>query len=396
MTHLILIAAAFAAADTRFADVTESHLPSSPELHSLGSTAVDIDEDGDLDLILAVEFGRNLFYRNDGQGKFENVEGAFADRRHDSEHVEAADFDGDGHLDLIFVAEDDRNHEFYLGRGDGTFTEATDRLPGKSEANGLAVGDLNGDGLPDIFVGNTGSEDRRRGPVSPQNFLWLNDKDNPGHFIDATENLPKLSDQTQSVALADVDEDGDLDVILGNEAPPAGLLINDGQGKFIAAEGFAEGLDMHTRQVFAEDFTGDGHVDLVFFNLTSNAGEYERDPQTIILVGEGSRRYIGETEKNLLPKNTYSTYSGLPVDLDGDGDLDLVSGAVKIPGFSPDRLRALINDGKGNFTDETDAFFPESAVGRNWAIIDGDFNGDGKVDLFIGGWGTQARLLLSQ
>lgn len=61
----------------------------------------------------------------------------------------------------------------------------------------------------------------------------------------------------------------------------------------------------------------------------------------------------------------------------------------------PLQLRAWQNDGKGFFKDVTLDAVPGITVGRSWSMGSGDLDGDGKTDIFIGGWGTQARLLLT-
>jgi len=60
------------------------------------------------------------------------------------------------------------------------------------------------------------------------------------------------------------------------------------------------------------------------------------------------------------------------------------------------QAQAMQNDGKGNFKLVTSDVIPQSTVGRSWGIAVGDVNKDGKQDLFIGQWGTQARLLLGK
>src|SRR5690349_6099318 len=125
-----------------FKDVTTTHIPIDGKEHALDVALWDVDNDRDLDAILALESEPNRLYLNDGKGMFTWKKGAFTDVDHDSEHVRIADFNKDGIADVIFVAEDDQTHEYYLGKNDGTFTDVSDRLPPKSEANGLDVGDV--------------------------------------------------------------------------------------------------------------------------------------------------------------------------------------------------------------------------------------------------------------
>lgn len=176
----------------RYRDVTATHVPVAPDLHALDVAFVDVDSDGDRDVIVAVENGVSRLYINDGTGHLTWRPGAFGTTERDNEHVRVADFDRDGHTDVVFVAEDTQQHQLYLGDGEGGFVDISERLPRRSQGNAVAVADVDGDGLPDIVVGNS-SEPRPGEPTTdPQDFLWLNDRANPGHFIDATyTNLPR-------------------------------------------------------------------------------------------------------------------------------------------------------------------------------------------------------------
>lgn len=372
-----------------FDDITSTHFPIDSEAHILNPILVDIDGDGDLDVIMALELDVNRLYLNNGNGEFTWMKGVFSDVKHDTEHVRIADFDNDGNWDVIFVAEDDQNHEYYLGNGDGTFRDVSNRLLAMSEGNGLEVGDVNGDDLPDVVIGNSGEKG--------QNFLWLNDENNPGHFMDATATrLPQINDATQSIALADLNGDGHLDMVVGNEVPPNRLLINDGNGVFSEKpEGLELLVPLETRMVLLFDVDGDGYDDIVFSNLTSNGGKWTKDPQVRVLINDGNANFRDETESRM-PRNEFSSYASQYIDFDGDGDLDLLISTIEIPGFNPLQVRAYENDGNGYFTDITDKAMPNKTVGRGWDIAVGDVNGDGIDDVIIGGWGTQARLLLGK
>ncbi|WP_051960057.1 FG-GAP repeat domain-containing protein [Sphingobacterium sp. ML3W] len=377
------------AQSTYFKDVTLTNLPQDAKAHALDVILVDVDHDGDLDLVLALESEPNRLYLNDGKGGFTWKKGVFAEKPHDTEHVRTADFNKDGFMDLIFVAEDDQNHEYYLGKGDGTFVDASDRLLGKSEANGLDIADVNGDGLVDIVIGNTGK--------APQNFLWLNDPERPGYFIDHTTTaLPQVNDQTQSVKLADLDGDGHVDMVLGNEVPPNRILYNDGKGNFTAHdEGLPLKVPLHTREVIVFDANGDGKPDLLFANLTSNGGAKDKDPRARLWINQGNRHLVDETESRI-PEQLYSTYAAATIDFDSDGHQDIILSAIKIPPFEEMQVQALRNDGSGHFSLVTDQVIPEVTRGRSWGIAVGDVDGDGIDDMIIGGWGSQVRLLLGQ
>ena len=111
------------AGSTIYRDVTATHVPTDPDLHALDAVFVDVDHDGDLDVLVAVEGGANRLYLNNGDGRLTWVEGAFGTTPRDNEHVVSADFNGDGYMDAVFVAEDDQVHSYFLGGPGGTFTD---------------------------------------------------------------------------------------------------------------------------------------------------------------------------------------------------------------------------------------------------------------------------------
>jgi hypothetical protein len=375
-----------------YADVTTTHVPPGPDMHAVDATMIDADGDGDLDVAVAVERGPNALYLNDGKGRLSWKSGAFDATAHDNEHVASADFNGDGHPDLVFVAEEDEVHALYFGDGRGGFADMSARLPRGSQGNAVAAGDVNGDGLPDIVVGNT-AEDKSK---PARDFLWLNDPARPGHFVDVSStHLPANDAHTQDIALADMNGDGHPDLVLANQSPPNRLLLNDGRGRFTDASDRLElKVPLETREVHVFDANGDGHPDIAFFNLTSNNHGWDKDPQTRLLVNDGKGHFRDESERRL-PRHRFSSWGGTIVDVDRDGDPDILVSAIQVPGFVPLQVRAWRNDGRGNFEDATLDIVPSTTVGRSWSMAQGDLDGDRKPDVFIGGWRSQARLLLT-
>ncbi|WP_277983300.1 FG-GAP repeat domain-containing protein [Sphingomonas faeni] len=357
---------------------------------------IDVDSDGDRDVVLAVENGISRLYLNDGKGRLTWKQGAFGTTKRDNEHVRVADFDHDGHMDVVFVAEDTRQHQLYFGDGKGGFADASDQLPRRSQGNALAVGDVNGDALPDIVIGNSSEAGEGGAKPDPHNFLWLNDASRPGRFIDASDtHLPRNAEDAQGIALADMDGDGDLDMVVANQTPPNKLLLNDGKGHFNDASNQLDlRTPLETREVHVFDANRDGKPDILFLNLTSNNKAWDKNPQSRLLVNDGKARFRDETAARL-PKHRFSSWGGTVIDLNGDRAPDLLVGAIQVPGFTPLQLRAWTNDGRGRFADTTAAVVPATMVGRSWSMATGDLDGDGKPDILVGGWGTQVRLLLT-
>ena len=119
-------------------DVTHESLPS-PDLDGLSMDAAvaDFDNDGDLDIIVANEFGGNILLLNNGEGVFSNESsGRIPVSSRDSEDIGLADFDNDGDIDIVIVSEDDQINELYYNNGTGLFADVSNRIIPRGISNG--------------------------------------------------------------------------------------------------------------------------------------------------------------------------------------------------------------------------------------------------------------------
>ncbi len=166
-------------------------------------------------------------------------------------------------------------------------------------------------------------------------------------------------------------------------------------GKFTDASDRLELLTpLESREAHVFDANGGGHSDILFFNLTSNNHGWEKDPQTRLLLNDGKGYFKDASGR--LPQHRFSSWGGMVVDFNRDGAPDLVVSAIGVPGFHPQQVRAWQNDGAGNFSDVSAHVIPATTRGRSGSMAQGDVNGDGIPDLYIGGWRDQPRLLLGQ
>ena len=201
--------------DLPFTLVTETNLINgSSSGNSMDGQAVDIDNDSDIDMIIAMEFQPNVILINDGTGILRDESAdRFPNISRDSEDIAISDFDGDGDLDIVFVSEDDQVNEYYQNDGTAHFRDLNELIPVSETTNAVESADFNGDGWPDLLLGNAG-----------QNTLLINN--GIGGFIDETSNrLPGNAYTTQDVELGDIDSDGDLDIVEANETLIGYLLM---------------------------------------------------------------------------------------------------------------------------------------------------------------------------
>ncbi|UCB53299.1 MAG: VCBS repeat-containing protein [Candidatus Zixiibacteriota bacterium] len=327
------------------------------------------------------------------------------------------DYDKDEYLDLFVTNWMDvgQLNCLYHNEGDGTFTKvAGDIIVDEGGSLGSSWGDYDNDGDLDVFCANPGLS-----PPGARNYLYLNDGD--GTFTKVTAGAI-VNDITCSTtpAWADYDNDGDLDIFVGNHYSPVRLYRNDGE-EFTRLDNLEIGLTEEEGNGSWGDCDGDGDLDLfitrpqlntnalfkndgdgTFTEVTSGDivadsaiacswGDYDNDGDLDIFATYGRNQtnllYQNDGDGNFIritgqdPVNDSGYWSGSSWgDYDNDGDLDLyVTGNYQ---YTP-RLNALYeNNGDGTFfkvTDEAIATDFESSAGAAW----GDYDRDGDLDLFV-------------
>ena len=202
----------------------------------------------------------------------------------------------------------------------------------------------------------------------------LPDSNTPGTAIGSD------TDYTISVVLGDVDGDGHLDLVAGNNGQPNKLYLNDGSGGFpgINTPGTAIGSETDTTfSVVLGDVDGDGDLDLV----AGNEDQFNK-----LYLNDGSGGFAGTG--TAIGSETEYTYSVILGDVDGDGDLDLVAG-----NFGLNKL--YLNDGSGGFASTGTAIGSDTDADNTWAVVLGDVDGDGDLDLVAGNSAQPNKLYLN-
>jgi hypothetical protein len=301
----------------------------------------------------------------------------------------ADDFDGDGDLDLVMTTADPRGQLRYYRNDEGAFVDRTEQAGVRGLAGGLNViqADYDNDGDGDVLVLRGGWLEA--GGRYPKSLLR---NDGHGVFTDVTfdAGLARVHFPTQTAAWGDYDNDGDLDLYVGNEsssaiAAPSQLFRNNGDGTFtdVALESGVQN-NRYAKAVVWGDYNGDRWPDLYVSNYKGANRLYRNNGNgTFIDVAED----LGVTQ----PITSFPAWFW---DVDNDGVLDiyvaaysaeiadLASRALGLP-VRTELAKLYRGTGGGRFEDATARFNltrPNAPMGSNF----GDLDNDGYPDFYLG------------
>jgi hypothetical protein len=362
----------------QFVEETSTRLPNPPHLeYSEQLDLADVDSDGDLDIMIGNGrdfFGasleeQNRLYINDGTGHFadESLARLPAGMLGYTRDVEFGDIDNDGDLDLFVANYFSTQSWIWLNDGNGFFTDATaTHLPvALLSISDVDFGDVDNDGDLDVILADNGSIVPGSGFGTALDFLYLND--GAGHFTDASAtHLPGIATgQAIDFDFFDMDGDFDLDLVNGHRFNRTQVWENDGTGHFANVSMPPVDSVDQTYSVDAGDIDGDGDLDII---VTSGVEE-------AVYANDGTGQFTDVT-KTALPINSTFTddNDGDFIDVDNDGDLDFV-----IAFLGPGTERFYVNDGNGVLT-QTDGFLGGS-FDATLDVEFGDVNNDGRPDL---------------
>jgi hypothetical protein len=334
-----------------------------------------------------------------------------------AEDVDAAflDANGDGHPDLFVVSggnefwgnAEQLRDRLYMNDGRGGFTRAANALPDFFEnGSSVAVGDFNGDGHADLFVGSR-VVSRSYGLI-PKSHLLQND--GTGLFADVTlDKAPALSEagMVSSATWLDYDHDGKLDLVVVGEWMPVRVFHQE-NGKFVdrTREAGLSDTNGWWNSVQAVDLRGNGRPDLVLGNLGLNSYlKASRKEPARVYINDFSHSGGGNLEQIL---TFYKNGVSYPVAGRDELVRKIPSLRSKYPSYSSfgaSRIEEIFpaadlksaqvreaydfassvarNNGNGTFTLEQ---LPvEAQLAPVYASLAGDFDGDGRTDLLVGG-----------
>jgi len=337
-----------------------------------GSRAVnwiDYDNDGDLDLFVTngpSPGQNNLFYENNGDETFTKVDTLIITMDNNaSDGSSWGDYNNDGYPDLFVANWYGQPNRLYKNNGDKTFTLISGSIISTevSYSETGSWGDFNKDGFLDLFVCNSGG--------ALKNFLYKNNGD--GSFSKLTDTFLNESFKSRNIDWIDFNSDGNPDIFVTNESNQnENLYLNNGDTTFsIASVPSLLNLGGSTAGSNWEDIDNDGDLDVLLVNWSNQLNHL------LINNGDGTFTNVNAEPFSTDFNNSFGSSLG---DIDNDGDLDIFI-ANAFTGSSRTTNYLYINNGDGTFFRDTGIVATD--LGWTYGCAFGDFNKDGWLDLFL-------------
>jgi hypothetical protein len=288
------------------------------------------------------------------------------------------DMNNDGNLDVVAVSDNSSKVSVLLGNGAGGFGAKSDFTVGTTPFT-LAVGDVNADGKLDIVSANYGSNNAS---------VLINNFTNAATPSFATKQDFATGTHPYSVALADVSNDGILDMIVSNygladtTADDVTVRLGTGTGTIFAPTTGTYGTGNKPTIVTVGDVNNDGKLDLVVANQVPIGGGSNYTVSVLLGNGDGSFQSAVDYP------TTFGPLSVALGDFNGDGSLDIVvaNGSTVNPSVS-----VLLNTGTGTFISKVDY----TTGVYLYSVAVGDVNGDGKLDIVTANYNSASASVLT-
>ncbi|MBU3678842.1 MAG: hypothetical protein FGM32_04445 [Candidatus Kapabacteria bacterium] len=373
----------------QFEDRTQaSGLVVDDTLINTGVLVADITGDGLLDVLISRRYNPNILFVNNGSGRFHRDTASPLAISMYTTHAAQIDYDRDGDLDLFFVNSGEPRRSGYLnpGRADrlfrndggGAYADVTSLCGLSDKGYGLsaAIGDVNDDGWPDIFVSNDFEE---------RDILWINQKN--GTFTNkAQQQLPYMSWASMGSDIADVNGDGMLDVVTLDMLPRSNYRRQTQIGGMSIYGPFFDSLQRVQNCFFLNRGNGNfveiGHlagISATDWSWCVLAADFDLDGGLDLFVTNGTKRDIGDQD---YAYNLRST-----------GITSLKEASMKMPSSKlPNFL--FMSTGGLRFrlaSEETDVNRPHVSNGAAYA----DLDDDGDLDLVVNNTDDEASLLIN-
>ncbi|HSW00408.1 MAG TPA: VCBS repeat-containing protein [Sedimentisphaerales bacterium] len=350
--------------------------------------AADLDGDGDMDVLSASAWDNKIAcYANDGSGRFSSQR-VIATKARPATCVHAADLDGDGDLDVLAAGYTMRFPQggrrlggwvaCYANDGLGQFSSPqviTTDTDYATYATCVYAADLDGDGDLDVLSASY----YYLGDSVSSTIAWYAN-DGTGQF-GSQQVITTEADWATCVYAADLDGDGDLDVLSASEGDDKiAWYANDGTGHFGPQEAITTEA-VSAQCVYAADLDGDGDLDV----LSASNGRYPAyDGEIAWHQNDGAGQFGSQQVIGTKARGANSVYAA---DLDGDGDLDVLSASyvynVNMDIVHDSEIAWYMNDGSGQFGARQ--VISTAAVGPN-CVYAADLDGDGDMDVLSSSW----------